>query len=129
MYTMADYVSEAHNVYFSASYLPTSKVSLHTTTSFNMSNGSLEQVVMPDISARLGGGLSHQDFTFAEMHTYSDLDYEFLRLSAGVGYEISPSLTVTADVDYADLTDNTGYIFGLESGSYFLIRSGLRVDF
>lgn len=129
MYTMADYVSEAHNVYVTANYLPIAKLRLHTTASFNMSNGALEEVAMPDISTRLDGGLSHQDFTFDQMHTYSDLDYELLRFSLGGEYKISPSVAVTADADYADLTDNTGYVFGMESGSYFVIRSGVRVDF
>ena len=129
MYTMADYVSEAHNLYVALNYLPTAKLRLHTTAGFSMSNGSLEEVIMSDISARLAGGLSHQDFTFDQMDTYSDLDYELLRLSLGLEYKISPSLTVTADGDYADLTDNTGYVFGIESGSYFMIRSGVKVDF
>ena len=126
---MADYVSETHNVHFTVSYQPTMKLRFHAITGFNMSDGSLEEVIMPDISARLGGGLSHQDFTFDQMHTYSDLDYEFLRLSFGAEYKISPSVTATADVDYADLTDNTGYIFGVESGSYSMVRTGVRVDF
>ncbi len=129
MYTMADYESKAHNVYLTSSYLATSKLRFHATINYNMSTGSLKEVVMPDISSRLNGALSHQDFTFNEMHTYSDLDYKLMQLTFGTELKVSPRVTVTADVDYADLTDDTGYIYGIESGKYFLIRSGIRFDF
>lgn len=129
MYAMADYVSKAHNVYLSVSFIPTHKLRFHTTANFGMSKAALEPVVMPDVSDRLEGALSHQDFTLDEMHTYSDLDYKLLQFAFGIEYSLSLGVTVTADANYADLTDNTGFIYGVESGSFLLLRSGVRIEF
>jgi hypothetical protein len=38
-------------------------------------------------------------------------------------------VSLSANADYADLKDETGYVYGIESGSYFMIRSGVRIDF
>jgi hypothetical protein len=62
------------------------------------------------------------------MDTYSDLDYSLIRLSLGFEYRLSPSVVLTADGDYADLSDNAAYVYGDESGSIFMIRSGIRFD-
>ena len=84
---------------------------------------------MPDIEDRLNGDLEDQDFNFENAPTYSDLDYELLKFSVGFQYKLTPMVTLTADGDFADLTDNEGYIYGIESGSYFMIRSGVKLDF
>jgi hypothetical protein len=97
--------------------------------SLSASKAALDEVIMPDVSAHLAGDLSHQDFTFPNMHTYSDLDYRMLRLSLGLVWKASDRLTVTADADFADLTDDAGYVFGIESGSMLILRSGFTLDF
>ncbi len=134
MYTMADYETNAHTVYFNGSYQATPKLMLNGLVTYNMSEGGLEEVVMPDVSDRLVNGagapeLIHQDFTFTEMHDYSNLDYEILRLSAGLEYQLTPMITLTVDGDFADLKDNQSYVYGDESGSYYMIRSGVWLNF
>lgn len=128
LYTMADYTNKVHNIYLTANYTPNKDMRLFGSMTFNKAEGSLEQVMMPDIEARLDGALENQDFDFSNMHTYSDLDYKLLKFSLGFEYKIAPTVTFTADGDYADLTDNQSWVYGNESGSYFMIRSGVRFD-
>ena len=133
-YAMTDYESQSHTAYVSATVTPDKSLRITGALSLSKSTGALEQVIMPDIAERLlkeNGlpDLTHQDFTFPEMHTYSDLDYKLLRLSLGAEYQIAPRVTVTADGDYAELTDDTGYVYGNETGSYFFVRTGIRFQF
>ena len=128
-YAMTDYTSDAHNIYVNATFLPMEKLRMTTTVSYNMSKGEMDQVAMPDITDRLDGNLSHQDFSFDEMHEYSNLEYSIIRLSASLEYLLAQGVTFTADVDYADLTDDQGYVYGDESGSMFMVRTGFRFEF
>ena len=129
VYTMADYESKAHNLYLSASFAVTPKLSLSGSVNFNKSEGALEEVIMPDVRAQLADTLGHQDFTFEEMNTYSDIDFQMIQVGLNAEYKLSPTVGLTAGVDFADLDDKTGYVYGNESGSYFLIRSGVRINF
>ena len=47
----------------------------------------------------------------------------------GTELTVSPGVTLTADGEYAELTDDAGWVYGLESGSLFMIRTGVRLDF
>jgi hypothetical protein len=128
-FAISDYINKSHNVYVTASYLPVPKLRTFGTVIFNKSTGSLDPVDMPDVSERLDGALEHMDYNFDEMHLYSDLDYDIWRLSLGFEYMISPVWRIDLDAEYAKLTDNTGYVFGDESGSYYLVRTGARMTF
>ncbi len=136
MYTMADYKSKVHNIYFNANYAATEKMRLFGTVTYNMAEAALDEVLMPDVSDKLvnpvydlGVDLTHTNFDFEEMSTYSDFDYKMLSFQLGLSYKITPTLTFTADGKYADLTDDAGYVFGNETGSFYVIRSGFKVDF
>ncbi len=134
---MADYESNAHNVYFTASFLPDPKVHLVGTIGYNKSTAELKTVTMPDISDRISADpvfpgeieTDPEKFEFTDLPDYSDLDYELIQFSFGIAYEVSPGVRLTADADYADLTDNQGYVYGIESGSLFIIRTGIQFDF
>ena len=129
MYAMADYKSKARNVYLNVAGSPAEKLRVRSTLVYNMSTGEYDRVIMPNIEDRLDGALSHQDFTFDEMHEYSNLDYNLLQVMAGFDYKLSTQVTITVDGEYADFTDDAGWVYGIESGSLFEIRSGFRVDF
>ena len=126
---MVDYKTEAHNVYATLSLAATSQLRLNGTVSINMSTAAYDPVEFPDVSDRLDGALSHHDLNYEHMHEYSDLDYELMRFNVAAAYAFTPTVSVTGEVDYADLTDNTGYVYGIESGSHITLRSGVRVIF
>jgi len=129
MYTMADYETNAQNVYLTVAGTPARKLRVTTTLVYNKSTAEYDRVVMPDVSDRLNGALSHQNFEFDEMHEYSNLDYSLIRLSLGFSYLLADNVTFTADGQYADLTDDAGYVYGAESGQFFMIRSGIGLTF
>ncbi len=134
MYTMADYETKAINLYLNVGGQATEKLFVSGSLSFNTSTSEYEQVIMPDVSSRVidtqgDPDLTHSDFTFGEMHTYSDLDYTIMHIAGGVEYTLSEGLTWTADADYADMTDDAGYVYGIEDGSVFFVRTGFRFDF
>ncbi|MCD6250263.1 MAG: hypothetical protein J7J98_08045 [candidate division Zixibacteria bacterium] len=129
LYTMADYETKAQNVYLSISGSPTAKLRLSSTLMYNKSTGEYDQVNMPDPSIEVSSTLVDQDFTFDDMHEYSNLDYSMIQVSLGLSYKLADGVTFTADGEYADLTDDAGYVYGIESGSLFMVRSGMKFDF
>jgi len=128
-YTMSDYTSKSHNLYMTASFMPTPVTNITLSVNYHLSKASLDQVIFPDVRAQLADTLAHQDFTFDEMNTYSDLDYGILQLGAGLEYKLTPQVTWSSDIEYYDLKDDAPYVYGDESGSIFFIRSGVRFDF
>lgn len=134
MYTMTDYKSKVHNIYFTANFMATNRLRVFGSVIYNKSEATLDEVVMPDVEDRLidsegNPSLENALLTYPNMDEYSDLDYGLLNLSLGFEYRILPHVVFSADGAYADLTDDGLYVFGDESGSYFFVRTGLRVDF
>lgn len=134
---MADHETKAHNIFFTASLAATEKMRWTGTFDYNMSESGYNAVEFDEaeIAARTvtpehpSGDLTHQSFDFSHMTTYSDFDYEMMRFALDLDYSVSPRLTLSAGGDYVDLTDNAGYVYGVESGSYFVVRGGVRLDF
>ncbi|MBN1211362.1 MAG: hypothetical protein JXA92_02185 [candidate division Zixibacteria bacterium] len=126
---MVDYTTNTGNLFMTASFIPMYKLRLSGTLAYNKSTTELDKVVMPDISDRLDGNLEHQDYSFDQMHEYSNLDYELWTISIGAQFDVSPGVQLTADAEYADLNDALGYVYGNESGSMFFIRTGVRFSF
>lgn len=124
-FTMAEYTSETHGAYVNITFLPTNKLVFTGTFSFNKSIGELEEVNFPDLTSVLEGDLTHQDFTFDKMHTYSNLDYAIIRAGMGVLYKFSDRLSWTGDFEFGNLDDKAGYVYGDETGSFMMVRSGI----
>jgi hypothetical protein len=139
IYTMADYETEASNVYLNITGAPMSKLQLNGMLAYSMATGEYEQINMPDgstITIDNGGTprMTHADYDFTHVHTYTNLDYTVLRVSVGVQYQVMPKVTWLGNFDYADLTDDAGAdgtynVYGDESGSLFFVRTGVRIDF
>jgi hypothetical protein len=137
-YVMSDYKTNAHNIYFAAGFLPTPKLQLTGTVVYNITDAKYQEVLLPEIeiqsrlvnTAHPSGDLEHQDFNFEDMISYSDLDYKLLRLGLSLSYKISPRVTLTTDGEFADLTDDSGgYVYGIETGQYFMVRAGVGLEF
>ena len=130
---MSDFESKAHNVYFSANYMPTQKLRVFATVNYNLSEAGYKDVIMPDSTAIAelipDAFFAGHDWDYSAMPDYSDFDYQFLRLSVGGEYMLTPTVTLTADVDFADLKDKGIYVYGDETGSFLMLRSGVKIDF
>ncbi len=133
---MVDYKTKAQSLYANANFMPSSKLSMFATLSYHKSTAEYDPVEMPDITDKLDGDLTHQDFSFDHMHEYSNHDYGAINLALGFDWVVVSQTTFTCDLEYADLTDDSGstgtdpyYVYGDESGSWYMIRSGLKFDF
>ena len=118
-----------HNVYLNATYMATEELSLTGTVVYNKTLGELDQVNMPDVTPRVEGQLEHMDYDFSEMHTYSRIDYALWRFVVGGDYRVSSTWKAMVDFQYARLEDGAPYVYGLETGSYYVIRAGARMNF
>jgi len=106
--------------------MATQKLTLTVSGYLTSSTASLDPVQMPEPEE----GLDHMDYTFDEMDSYSDLDYSLFQGRFGFTYLFKAGLIWEAEASYYDLTDDTGgYVYGDESGQYFVLRSGLKIDF
>ena len=134
MYAMTDYKSKVHNLFFTASHMATQKLRVFGSAVLNKAEASFDEVVMPDVEAFLedsqgNTSLENAYLTYEAMDTYSDLNYTLVNLALGFEYKFTPNLAFTADGSYVDLGDDGIWVFGDESGSYFFVRTGFRVDF
>jgi len=133
---MVDYKTNTHTVYLSTSVQATERLRFSGMFTMNLAEGGLDEVVMDtaEVNARITDiqgvpALTHQNFSFTEMNQYSDIDYELLQFAAGVEFRVTPRVTLTADGSYADLTDNAPYVYGDETGNFYVIRTGVRFGF
>lgn len=125
---MVDYKTKVHNVYLAGSFYATEKLHFAGSVAYNISRAKYDPVDMVPPEDALAN-LTHQDFTFPEMHQYSELDYKYIQLTFGLEYRLPNGISWTADIDYADLTDDSPYVYGDESGSMLILRSGFRLEF
>ncbi len=125
---MVDYTTKNQTAFASISFIPATNVTFTGTFTYNKSTGLLDDFAV-NYEDKLRGDLTHSDFTFEETPSYSDIDYAYMNFALGMEYKFTPTVTFTADMDYADLKDEAGTVYGDESGSFFMIRSGVRFDF
>lgn len=134
MYAMTDYKSKVHNLFFTASHMATQKLRIFGSAVYNKAEASFDEIVMPDVEDLLidsqgNPALENAFLTYEGMEYYSDLDYTLINLALGFEYRFTPNLAFTTDGSYVDLGDDGIWVFGDESGSYFFVRTGFRVDF
>lgn len=129
LYTETDYESTSHIFSASLNYQLTPKLNLMLQGNLSSSKASFDPIQMPDTDERREAEeiIHAADYDYSTVHTYSDLDYRFLNLRFGLNYKFSDTFGWNLDVDYYDLTDNQGYVYGVESGSFYVIRSGFMI--
>lgn len=124
-----EYKNEA--VSFSASifFLATEKINFTLSGSFIDSKGTMNIIRMSDVPAEVTNNIAPANYDYSSINQYSDLAYTQYNLSLGTEYKISERVSFTADAVYFDLTDDEGYVYGTETGSLYIIRSGFRIGF
>jgi hypothetical protein len=89
----------------------------------------MDPVELPDLTDQLEGELEHMDYDLSEINQYSKVDFGLLRLTVGMDYRFTSLWKGTFDVTYADLSDDAPYVYGNESGSYWVARAAARMNF
>ncbi len=84
---------------------------------------------MPAVPQEVTDNIAAADYDFSSINQYSDLDYTQFTVSAGAEYVLSPRVSLTADATYSDLTDDKGYVYGVETGSLYVVRTGVKIGF
>ncbi len=84
---------------------------------------------MPAVPQEVTNNIAAADYDFSSINQYSDLDYTQFSVSVGAEYVLSPKVSLTADVVYSDLTDDKGYVYGVETGSFYVVRTGVKIGF
>lgn len=104
------------------------KINIFAQVNFSKSESSFDPIQM-QTTAQTQEALAvihPADYNYTMVNKYSDLSYDFLNLHAGGMYQMSSNLAFTLDIDYFDLSDNLGYVYGNESGSFYVIRTGFK---
>ena len=84
--------------------------------------------MMPVVTDReILNSIAHSYYDYSMINGYSDLSYGFQNVTAGFDYYISKSTTFFVDANYYDLNDYQSYVYGDESGSFYVIRTGFRL--
>ncbi len=130
LYAETDYTSKGQVVSANLSYQMTPKLAVKLDGAFSHTEAAFDPINMPVTPERLEAEevIHAAQYDYSTINNYSDLDYDFLNLRLGLDYSLSPSFGLTFDVDYYDLTDNQGYVYGVESGSFYVVRTGFRIN-
>ena len=122
---MSEVVSFSGGILFLAS----ERVNLSLDGNYIDSKGSLKMGEMPQVPQVVTDSIKAADYDFSSINQYSDLAYTQFSVSVGAEYTLSPRVSLTADATYIDLTDDQGYVYGIESGSFYVVRSGVKIGF
>ncbi len=122
-----EYKNDAVSLSAGLMFLPTAKLNLNLSGNYLDAKGSLEMGPMLQLPSEVTDNIAAADYDFSFIGQYSDLDYAQLQLKLGAEYVLSSRVRLTGDASYLDLTDDQGYVYGVESGSMFVVRTGVRV--
>lgn len=122
-----EYKNDAVSLSAALIFLPTAKLNLNLSGNYLGAKGSLDMGPMPQVLSEVTDNIAAADYDFSHIGQYSDLDYAQVQLTLGAEYMLSGRVWLTGDASYLDLTDDQGYVYGVESGSMFVVRTGVRV--
>ena len=128
---MAESEYESEAILFSGSilFLATDRLNLSLKGNYVDSKGSLKMGEMPQVPQEVTDNIAAADYDFGSIDQYSDLAYGQFDVSVGAEYALSSRVSLTADATYIDLTDDQGYVYGIESGSLYVVRTGVKIGF
>jgi len=123
--TSTDYTSEAHIASVGFAFQASPQWRFSANGNIYKTTAEFAAPVMPEVSEeaqeQIHGGL----WDYTGMVEYSDLDFEQFDVTFGGEYQISPRTNIQVSTTYRDLTDNQGYVYGLETGSLWIVRGGV----
>jgi hypothetical protein len=110
------------------SYKLSPKLKLYANGNYTMSEAAFDQFNMPETENRelAEDYIHHANYDYGQMHTYSDLEYGFMNINLDTEFKISENLSWTLGLNYFDLQDKKDWVFGDETGSYYIIKTGFQ---
>ncbi len=103
------------------------RMQLHAGLDYSMSEASFDPIKMPSVSEDVLSTIEAGYYDYSMIHNYSDLSYKWMRGNVGGEYSLSDKFAITLDLDYWNLNDAQGWVYGDETGSFYVIRAGFRV--
>ena len=103
-------------------------MNFYLTGNYSKSEASYAQIMMPVVTdPEILSTIAHSYYDYSMINGYSNLSYGFQNFAVGVDYNISKSTTFFINANYYDLNDYQSYVYGNESGSFYVIRTGFRL--
>jgi hypothetical protein len=124
-----EYKNDAVSLSAAILFLPTTKLNLNLSGNYLDAKGSLEMGSMPEVPSEVTSNIAAADYDYSYIGQYSDLEYTQMQLTLGAEYAVSNRVSLTGEASYIDLTDDQGYVYGIESGSFYVFRTGVKVGF
>ncbi len=124
-----EYKNDAISLSAAILFLPTAKLNLSLSGNYLNAKGSLETGAMPQVPSEVTDNIAAADYDYSYIGQYSDLDYTQVQLTLGAEYAVSSRVSLTGEASYIDLTDDQGYVYGIESGSFYILRTGVKMEF
>ncbi len=108
-------------------YQPTPKLGLMLAANLSQSEASFDPIQMPAVASEVTDVIEIGYYDYSMIHNYSDLKYGFMNLSLGAEYRVNKTFALTLDVDYYSLNDSQAYVYGDETGSFYIVKTGFRL--
>ena len=106
--------------------MPSMKLALTLNANYSINDAEFDPVIMPEAPAEVEENIEAANYDFSMVHTYSDMSYKLLNMSLKIDYLFSKSIRWNAEAVYLKFNDDTGYIYGDETGSLYFIRTGIE---
>ncbi len=106
-------------------YLGIKRASFTLNGDFISSKAEFDPINMPSPPQDALDNLEYFDFNYGTVNTFSDLSYKRFDLSISGDYKVGKETTLTAEIIYIDFIDDNGYVYGDQTGSLYVLRTGL----
>jgi hypothetical protein len=124
---LTDYTSTAQVASLGITFQPEPQLTLNLSGNFIRSQAEFDPVMMPAVGEEILEQIHQADYDYSGIHEYSNFEYEQLEATLGAVYKLNARTEIHGEATYFDLTDNEGYVYGVESGSVWIIRAGVRL--
>lgn len=129
LFAETEYSSKSHKLQAGVLFSPERGLNFSLQGSYLKSEASFDPILMPQVDTLVTNDIAASDYDYSAVNQYSDISYEWFTLSLGLEYKLSPQVSLTADANYYDLTDDEPFVYEAESGSFYVIRTGFRISY
>ncbi|MCA9734935.1 MAG: hypothetical protein H6696_17005 [Deferribacteres bacterium] len=130
IYGEFDYESTSSVLYAGLNFKVNPKLKLWLQGNYSKSEAAFSKVGMdmdlPGVDEALEI-IEASDYDYSGIPQYSDLSYGYMNFNARAEYKLSDKLLFNVDFSYYDLTSDETWVYGDESGSFTVFRTGFTL--